>query len=67
MKGLNFTQYGRRGVLMCLTLVAVFTTMKFFAALGDPAYAELMKWTILGFFGAKGMEHLPNIGKKKKG
>ena len=52
---------------MCLALAALFTVMKFMGTIGDPIYADLMKWDILGFFGSKGMEYLPNIGKKKKG
>ncbi len=66
MKNLNFTKYGQRGVLMCLTLAALFTVMKFMGTIGDPIYADLMKWDILGFFGSKGMEYLPNMGKAKK-
>ncbi|KKL83424.1 hypothetical protein LCGC14_1974840 [marine sediment metagenome] len=57
---------GRRGMTVCLIMAAVFTAMKFMGALGDPAYTDLIKWDLLGFFGAKGMEYLPQMTGRKR-
>jgi len=55
---------GKRGMTVCLVMATLFTVMKFMGVIGDETYADLIKWDLLGFFGAKGMEYLPTFSKK---
>jgi len=55
---------GKRGMIVCLVMAVVFIIMKAMGAIGDAAFVELVKWDLLGFYGAKGLEYLPTFGKK---
>ena len=65
MKTLNLALNGKRGLLVCLSLAGVFIWMKFAGAIDDSTFTELVKWDLLGFFGAKGAEYLPKLTGSK--
>ena len=60
----NLMFIGKRGLIVCLVMELVFISMKYMDSIQDPAFVELTKWNLLGFFGSKAAEYLPTFGKK---
>ena len=61
----QFQLKGKRGMIVCFVMAAIFIAMKFYGSIGDEAFVGLIKWDLLGFFGAKGAEYLPQLTGKK--